>query len=239
MTSPGGPASTLFEIEGFGYSFVDPRLLELALSHRSWCAERGGSESNERLEYLGDAVLGLIVADFSFHSFPGMSDGELSKLRASVVNATVLADVARTTGLGEKILLGKGEDLSGGRDKDSILSDVTEAVIGAIYCDGGWSAARSVVLHLLGDRITDARVEPGVSDHKSRLQEVAVQLGHGVPTYEVEGFGPDHARRYVAKVHVAGRCLGSGEGRSKKDAEQAAARAACMTLDTERGGGNA
>jgi ribonuclease-3 len=168
-----------------------------------------------------------------------MSDGTLSKVRASVVNARVLAEVARGLGIPDHLRLGKGEDASGGRDKESILADTMEAVIGAVYLDGGVDSARELVLSLLGDRITAAVGEPGESDHKSRLQEETVRLGRGVPHYEVQGSGPDHARRYLATVYVAGQRLGTGEGRSKKDAEQVAAQVACGSLEAERGGGNA
>ena len=222
-----------------GHVFARPELLAQALAHRSWCAEQGGRASNERLEFLGDAVLGLIVAEHTYRRYADLSDGVLSKVRASVVNAHVLADVAVELGIPPHLRLGKGEDASGGRAKESILADTMEAVIGAVYLDAGMEAARRLVLDRLGDRIDVAVGDPSESDHKSRLQEEAVRLGRGVPHYEVEGSGPDHARRYLATVYVAGRRLGTGEGRSKKDAEQGAAQAACATLEAERGGGDA
>jgi ribonuclease III len=222
-----------------GYRFEDPMLLDQAMAHRSWCAEQPGRQSNERLEFLGDAVLGLIVAEHTYRSHPTLSDGQMSKVRASVVNTKALAEVGLDLGLAEYLRLGRGEDLSGGRAKESILADATEAVIGAVYLDGGLSEARRLVLGLLADRIAVAVGEPGESDHKSRLQENSVGLGRGVPRYEVEGFGPDHARRYLATVYVAGQRLGRGEGRSKKDAEQVAARVACGALEVERGVGDA
>jgi ribonuclease-3 len=222
-----------------GYTFMDPGLLDEAMAHRSWCAEVEGRTSNERLEFLGDAVLGLAVAQYTYRSYPELSDGLLSKVRASVVNTKVLGEVGLELGIAEHLRLGRGEDLSGGRGKASILADATEAVIGAVYLDGGLAAATTLVLFLLEDRIAIAVGEPGESDHKSRLQERSVRLGRGVPRYEVEGFGPDHARRYLATVYVAGQRLGTGEGRSKKDAEQVAAQAACGSLDVERGGGDA
>jgi ribonuclease-3 len=163
----------------------------------------------------------------------------MSKVRASVVNTRVLAQVALDLGIPSSLRLGRGEDLSGGRTKESILADATEAVIGAVYLDGGLAVAQRFVLTLLEDRIGVAVGEPGESDHKSRLQEQSVRLGRGVPRYDVEGFGPDHARRYLATVYVAGQRLGTGEGRSKKDAEQVAAQVACATLEVERGGGDA
>jgi ribonuclease-3 len=225
--------------ERIGYGFSDLGLLSQAMAHRSWCAEQEVAESNERLEFLGDAVLGLVVAEFTYRHHPDLADGALSKVRASVVNTRVLGEVALDLGIAEHLRLGRGEDLSGGRAKESILADATEAVIGAVYLDGGLDAAKVLVLSLLRDRIAAAVGDPGTADHKSRLQEEAVRLGRGVPRYEVEGSGPDHARRYLATVYVAGQRLGTGEGRSKKDAEQVAAQVACGSLLVERGGGNA
>ncbi len=222
-----------------GYRFDDPGLLDQAMAHRSWCAERPERTSNERLEFLGDAVLGLAVAEYAYRNHPELSDGVMSKVRASVVNTRVLAEVAVERGIAEHLRLGRGEDLSGGRAKESILADATEAVLGAIYLDGGLAEAERVILSLLKGRITLAVGEPGESDHKSRLQELTVRLGRGVPQYDLEGSGPDHARRYLATVYVAGQRLGAGEGRSKKDAEQMAAQVACGSLEVERGGGNA
>jgi ribonuclease-3 len=221
------------------YQFKDPALLDEAMAHRSWCAEEGGRTSNERLEFLGDAVLGLVVAEFTYLAHPELSDGEMSKVRASVVNTRVLGQLGLDLGIAESLRLGRGEDLSGGRAKESILADATEAVIGAVYVDGGLAEAERLILGLLADRIAVAAGEPGESDHKSRLQEESVRLGRGVPRYELESFGPDHARRYLATVYVAGQRLGTGEGRSKKDAEQVAAQAACESLEVERGGGDA
>lgn len=239
LQDAGDPVSDDRLADRIGHDFVRPELLGQALSHRSWCAEHGGRDSNERLEYLGDAVLGLVVAEYTFRGHTELSDGMLSKVRASVVNALTLAEVAAELGISEHMRLGKGEDASGGRQKVSILADTMEAVIGAVYLDAGLDTARELVLSLLKARIELAVGEPGESDHKSRLQEVAVAVGRGVPRYDVEGFGPDHARRYLATVYVAGQRLGTGEGRSKKDAEQVAAQVACESLEAERGGGNA
>ncbi len=234
--TPGGNDRLAGRID---YRFDDPSLLDQAMAHRSWCAEQGGLTSNERLEFLGDAVLGLVVAEYTYRNHPELSDGVMSKVRASVVNTRVLAEVALELGVDEELRLGRGEDLSGGRAKESILADATEAVIGAVYLDGGLAEAERLIFSLLKGRIAIAVGEPGESDHKSRLQERSVSLGRGVPRYEVEGFGPDHARRYLATVYVAGQRLGTGEGRSKKDAEQAAAHAAFGSLEVERGGGDA
>ncbi len=209
-----------------GHQFVDPSLLAQALSHRSWCAEAGGAASNERLEYLGDAVLGLVVADHCFRCYPELPEGGLAKVRAAVVNTAVLAEIGAEMDLGRFLLLGRGERASGGRHKPSILANTVEALIGAVYIDGGWQAARPLVLRLLDDRIADAAAGPGADDFKTRLQEVVVHHAGEPPRYEVHGSGPDHARRYTATVRVAGTAMGRGEGRSKKDAEQAAARVA-------------
>ncbi|MDA8293599.1 MAG: ribonuclease III [Actinomycetota bacterium] len=222
-----------------GHRFRDPDLLEQALRHRSWCAEQGGVSSNERLEFLGDAVLGLVIAELVYRSHPDLAEGAMAKARADVVNTRVLAGVADELGIGPELHLGHGEDLSGGRHKASILADAVEAVIGAVYLDGGLEAARALIVGVLGSRLDEAAAGPGGADHKSRLQELTVQQGSGVPRYDVRGFGPDHARRYQAAVYVADQRLGVGEGRSKKDAEQAAARAAFGTLRDERGGGGA
>lgn len=212
------------------HRFNDWSLLHQALSHRSWYAEREGSASNERLEFLGDAVLGLVVAEHCYATYPEFAEGQLAKVRSAVVNARVLARVAEDLQVGAVLLLGKGEESSGGRAKGSLLSDATEALIGAVYLDAGWAPARALVLRLLGDRIGRAAAEPDDFDHKSRLQEVTVRSGDGVPVYAIEGSGPDHGRRYRAQVFVAGTLRGSGEGTSKKDAEQAAAADALARL---------
>jgi ribonuclease-3 len=237
--TPGEQYRSQWSDDRIGYRFGDPGLLDRAMAHRSWCAEEEGRSSNERLEFLGDAVLGLVVAEYTYRNHSELSDGVMSKVRASVVNTRVLAEVALELGIDEHLRLGRGEDLSGGRAKESILADATEAVFGAVYLDGGLTEAERVILSLLKGRIALAVGEPGESDHKSRLQELTVRLGRGVPLYEVVGSGPDHARRYLATVYVAGQRLGTGEGRSKKDAEQMAAQVACGTLEVERGGGNA
>ncbi len=208
-----------------GHGFGDIGLLQNALAHRSWCGEQeGGAPSNERLEFLGDAVLGLVVARYSYERYPDFPEGMLAKVRSAVVNARVLAQVAEHLGVGEVLLLGRGEEASGGRTKASILADAFEAILGAVYLDAGWNAAELLVLRELQEAITRAGEEPDDFDHKSRLQERTVRLGEGTPRYVVVGSGPDHERAYVAEVFVAGSLLGTGEGRSKKDAEQEAAR---------------
>lgn len=187
-------------------------------------------ESNERLEFLGDAVLGLVVTDHIYRTYPDLPEGELAKVRASVVSAAALADVAADLELGGTLLLGKGEDASGGREKPSILADALEAVLGAVYLEGGWPAAQRVVLDLLGDRIAEASEGPGGQDYKTRLQELAARHFPELPRYHVEDEGPDHAKVFYATVRLGGVDHGRGEGRSKKQAEQAAARAAWERL---------
>jgi len=192
--------------------------------------EHEGEPSNERLEFLGDAVLGLIVADHSYRAYDELAQGDLTDVRKAVVNSTTLAEVAAELQLGEAMLLGKGEDRAGGREKPSILADGMEAVIGAVYLDAGWDAARTMVLRLLGDRIEHAASGPGGQDFKSRLQELTARLFASSPTYEVGDEGPDHAKRFFAVVTVDGAARGRGEGRSKKQAEQEAARNAWEQL---------
>lgn len=216
--------------ERLGHELATPALLQQALSHRSWCAEQGGQPSNERLEFLGDAVLGLVVAEHCYRRFPEMPEGELAKVRAAVVNARVLAEVADELDIGSAILLGKGEEASGGRTKPSILADAFEAVIGALYLDAGWSAAEHLVLRFLLPRIERAAAEPDDFDQKGLLQELVVRHGEGIPRYVVVGTGPDHDRQFEATVFVNGVERGSGTGGTKKDAEQDAARHALSEI---------
>ena len=192
-----------------------------------------GQESNERLEFLGDAVLGLVITDHVFRVYPGLPEGELAKVRASVVNSALLAEVASELEIGSFLLLGKGEDASGGREKPSILADAMEALIGAVYLDGGWNAAAALVLGLLGDHVAEAAAGPGGHDYKTRLQELVARSFDQLPRYLVRDEGPDHAKRFFATVSVGGVERGHGEGRSKKQAEQAAARAAWAVLTDE------
>jgi ribonuclease III len=213
-----------------GRPFGDPELLARAMAHRSWCAEVPGNLSNERLEFLGDAVLGLVVTDYLYRTYPDLPEGQLAQVRASVVNAEVLAEVAEEIELGADLRLGKGEDASGGREKPSILSDAMEAVIGAVYIDGGWDAAEELVMRLLGERIVEGAAGPGGHDYKTRLQELSARVYDELPRYHHVSEGPDHAKRFVATVSVNGEAVGRGEGRSKKQAEQAAARMAWECL---------
>lgn len=214
-----------------GYEFANPDLLQLALAHRSWCAENRQAQSNERLEFLGDAVLGLTVADEIYTQYPELPEGQLAKLRAGVVNSITLAEIARGINLGEALLLGKGERATGGSDKQSILADALEAVVGAVYLDGGFEAARNVIILLWGEAIAQSVVEgPGGFDHKTRLQEMAVAVYEHPPDYVVDTSGPDHARVFTARVVVGDEVLGAGTGSSKKEAEQAAAGQAVKAL---------
>jgi ribonuclease-3 len=222
--------------------FSDRSLLLGSLAHRSWCAEHDRSESNERLEFLGDSVLGLIVTQYVFENFPGLPEGQLSEVRAAVVNARVLAEVAREMGLGEYLLLGKGEDGAGGRAKQSILADAFEAVVAAVYLDTDLATTRGLVLRCLGDRITEAVAGPGGRDYKTRLQELAAAQAIGRPRYVVRDEGPDHAKQFFAAVFFGDERYGEGEGRSKKQAEQAAAWVAWTRLQQdarEQGDGDA
>ncbi len=220
--------------EALGHTFTDQTLIELACTHRSWCAEHGG-ESNERLEFLGDAVLGVVITEIVFAATPNRSEGVLAKARAEVVSAPSLAAVARSIGLGEVLRLGRGEQMSGGADKDSILADAMEAVIGALHLDGSIDAARKIIATLLADDAIRALEHPGENDHKTRLQERAAAEGFSPPRYEVSSSGPDHGRRFAAVVTI-GPHVGRGAGSSKKQAEQEAAGAALERLDGVVGG---
>ena len=196
--------------------------------HRSWCAEHAGHPSNERLEFLGDAVLGVIVTDHVYREHPDLDEGSLTEIRKTVVSSVALASVASDLRLGEHLLLGKGEELSGGRLKPSILADAMEAIIGAVYLASGFEGAQDLVLRILESRLATAP-EDG-ADHKSRLQELAAHRFGASPRYAVEATGPDHARTFFVTVLIGDQAYGRGEGRSKKQAEQEAARAACDAL---------
>lgn len=209
-----------------GYRFRDRALLELALQHRSYVAENDGTRSNERLEFLGDAVLGLVVTDELYRTWSDAPEGTLAKARAAIVSSDNLAECAVGYGLGSHLALGKGEHQSGGREKPSILADAMEAVIGAVYLDGGTDAARSFVLEAVGDGLEEAVTGEGSKDYKTRLQELAAQVLSKLPVYTVDARGPDHAKEFEAEVVLDGELAGRGWGRSKKQAEQAAARAA-------------
>ncbi|MFC7534271.1 ribonuclease III [Actinoplanes sp. GCM10030250] len=227
--------STLPLEEAFGIPFK-PELLERALTHRSYAYENGGLPTNERLEFLGDSVLGVVITSALFHNHPDLPEGQLAKLRASVVNMHALAEVARglgPLGLGPHLLLGKGEETTGGRDKASILADTLEALLGAIYLEHGLETAGEVIHRLFDPLMAESAGRGAALDWKTSLQELTAALGLGVPDYEIEDSGPDHAKTFTAWVVVAGERYGGSEGRSKKQAEQRAAAAAWRTL-TER-----
>jgi ribonuclease-3 len=209
---------------------VSPEILERALTHRSYAYENGGLPTNERLEFLGDSVLGLVVTDALYRTHPDLPEGQLAKLRAAVVNMRALADVGRGLDLGTFVRLGRGEETTGGRDKSSILADTVEAVIGAVYLDRGLDEAARLV-HRLVDPLIDQAAELGAGlDWKTSLQELTAGLGLGVPEYVVSETGPDHEKTFTADVRVARQVWGSGTGRSKKEAEQDAASAAWTAL---------
>lgn len=216
-----------------GHDFADPGLLELALTHRSHCAETDAPEPNERLEFLGDAVLGLAVTEHIFRTYHDLAEGQLAKLRASVVNTATLAEVARRIGVGPELLLGRGEDQSGGRDKESILADALEAIFGAVFVDAGWDRSVEVVLDLLMDDIAAGAERPGRQDYKTRLQELAAERSVPPPSYHITSSGPDHDRVFEAVVVMDGAELGAGVGTSKKRAEQAAAEATWRALTAD------
>ena len=212
---------------------LDPELLQLALTHRSYAYENGNLPTNERLEFLGDSVLGVVITETLYVTNPDLSEGRLAKLRAAVVNARALADVARTIDLGQHIKLGKGEEATGGREKASILSDTVEAVLGAVYLSGGFDEAAALV-HLLFDPMLEAAAAMGAGlDWKTSLQELSATQELGVPEYVIQDEGPDHMKTFTARVRVADRLHGHGVGRSKKEAEQQAAESAYRTLSEE------
>jgi ribonuclease-3 len=209
---------------------VEPGLLERALTHRSYAYEHGGLPTNERLEFLGDSVLGLVVTDALYRTHPDLPEGQLAKLRASVVNTRALAGVARSLELGKWLRLGKGEEVTGGRDKASILADTMEALIGAVYLDRGLEAATVMVRRLFDPLMLAATEEGAALDWKTSLQELTAARGLGVPEYVVEESGPDHQKAFTAAALVQGAVHGQGAGRSKKEAEQQAAEAAWRDL---------
>ncbi len=212
---------------------IDPELLSLALTHRSWAYEHDAAPHNERLEFLGDSILGQAITIELFRRHPEATEGQLAKRRAGVVSTTALAEVARTIGLGQHIRLGKGEAASGGADKASILADTMEAVFGAAFLSAGHAASAALVLRLVGPLLDDPGRTGAALDPKTALQEAAAAQGRGAPAYEVEASGPDHARTFVATVRIDGEAVAEGTGTSKKVAEMAAALAAHRQLVAE------
>ena len=220
--------------KALGVRFGNEELYSRAFVHRSYAYENGGLPTNERLEFLGDAVLGLVITDMIYRAFPDLTEGQLAKLRAATVNMNVLADVARELGIGDVVRLGHGEQLSGGRDKSSILADTLEALLGAVYLDKGLPRAAKVVRKLFEARVFDAAGRGAALDYKTSLQELAASSLGGMPVYGIAEEGPDHAKRFTATVSVAGVAYGTGTGRSKKEAEQHAAREAYEKLAADR-----
>ncbi|MGH9892321.1 MAG: ribonuclease III, partial [bacterium] len=218
--------------DALGYRFRDPETLEAALVHRSFQAEHPDAVDNERFEFLGDAVLGLAITAFIYDAYPAMSEGQMAKVRAAAVSRDDLANIATDISLAPHIRLGRGEEVTGGRAKASILADTLEAVIGAVYLDGGYEAASSCVGRLWEEAVHNRARRPGGADHKTRLQEVLAATGL-VPVYRVEASGPDHRKVFHADVLVGGSLRGHGSGGSKREAEQEAARAALAILTAD------
>ena len=212
---------------------VDAELLRRALTHRSYAYENGGLPHNERLEFLGDAVLGIVVTDTLYRAHPDLSEGKLAKLRASVVNMRALAGIARgigPEGLGAFVRLGRGEEGTGGRDKASILADTLEALFGAIYLDLGLEVAGRVIHDLFDGLLDDVATVGAGLDWKTSLQELTAERGLGVPEYVMSSSGPDHEKTFTAQAHVAGELFAASTGRSKKEAEQLAAETAWRAI---------
>jgi ribonuclease-3 len=222
-----------------GYRFRDRGMLEHALTHRSRAAEdaSGGVADNESLEFLGDAVLGLVVADILFHQFPHYDEGQKSKIKAAVVSTHSLAQQAARLRLGEHRIPGRGEEMTGGRDKPALLADAYEAIIAAVYLDGGLAAAEAFLRRELKEAIDEGSAPTFARDCKSALQERLQGLGRPLPEYRLAGEdGPDHRKTFTVEVAVAGEVLGIASGRAKKEAEQEAARLALARLDGAGGG---
>lgn len=219
--------------ERLGVEFGDPDLLRRALTHRSYAFEQGGLDTNERLEFLGDAVLELVVTDLVFHAHPAADEGRLAKLRAAAVRTESLAEVGRELDLGRAVRLGRGEAESGGADKDSILADTLEAVIGAIYLDRGLAVTDGFVRERFEPRLRALAGQGAALDFKTSLQELTAERFGDVPRYELTESGPDHEKTFAATVRIDDRVLGRGVGGSKKRAEQEAAAVAYRTLVEE------
>jgi ribonuclease-3 len=225
--------------ERIGYRFRDRGMLEHALTHRSRVHEdaSGGVFDNESMEFLGDSVLGFVIADMLFRQFPQHNEGQKSKLKASIVSAASLARLAERLGLGEFLILGRGEEKTGGRTKQALLADVLEAVIAAIYLDGGIEPARAFIERQLRPLLADVRQSSVFGrDHKSALQERLQGQGRSLPTYRISSeSGPDHQKIFHVDVRIDGQVAATGTGRTKKDAEQEAARLALEMLAGEQG----
>lgn len=228
-----GTSAIRVELEKLLAVDISPELLELALTHRSFAYEHGGAAHNERLEFLGDSILGQAVTVKLYRDNPTLDEGQLAKRRASLVSSAALAEVARTINLGRYLRLGRGEELTGGRDKSSILADTLEAVIGAAYLDAGGDSATELVLRLLAPLMEDPDRFGAAMDPKTSLQELTARLGRGLPHYSVTDSGPDHSKRFHASVSVGGEHIAEGDGTSKKQAEMAAALEAWTALSAD------
>ena len=238
-SSPPLPSAELAALLGVS---IDESMLLNALTHRSFAYENGNAADNERLEFLGDAVLSIVVTDALFRQHPDLPEGKLAKMRASVVNMRALAEVARgigDDGLGAYLRLGRGEESTGGRDKSSILADALEAVLGAVYIELGIDEARRVVRSLFDGMLAGTEHMGAALDWKTSLQELTATLGLGVPEYLVDSEGPDHERQFTARVRVADEQYGPCPGRNKKEAEQAAAATAWTILRAGAASGDA
>jgi ribonuclease III len=237
LSAPDGTDHDLSALtDRLGLSFEDLGVVAEAMSHRSWCAENPGHASYERLEFLGDAVLGWVTADVAFRRFPEMSEGQLTGIRKGVVNTLALAELAVELDIGPFIRLGKGEAAAAGSSKPSILADAMEALIGAIYLDRGSAIAYHFVEELVVARVVETAARLDELDFKTTLQELLAAAGMPSPLYDITEQGPDHQKRFFATVLVGGTALGTGEGSSKRSAEQGAAAAATRTLTSERDG---
>lgn len=212
---------------------IDPGTLRLALTHRSYAYEHGGIPTNERLEFLGDSVLGFAVTDHLYSQYPDLPEGDLAKRRSAVVSTRALAGIARSLGIGEFILLGQGEKLTNGKDKSSILADTMESLIGATFLNHGIETARQMVMRLIGPLLQDVEVLGAGTDWKTAIQEIAAARKLGTIEYRVTGSGPDHARTYVAVLHIGGKPYGEGTGPSKKEAEQESASVSWKMVNPE------
>ncbi len=210
---------------------VNPQLLELAFTHRSFAYENNVSANNERLEFLGDAVLGLVVTEELYTRYPDLDESKLSPLRSGIVNMRALADIARELNLGQYMRIGKGEEITGGRDKNSLLADSLEALFGAIYLNHGFTDTARVILNLITPTIEVAKSQGAGLDGKTALQELAAARQISLPEYQISESGPDHDKSFVATAIVGGEAIATGSGKSKREAEQAAARTAFEILN--------
>ncbi len=215
--------------EALGISVKD-ELLQLALTHRSYSYENGGVPTNERLEFLGDSVIGLLITEALFERYPNFDESKLSPLRSSVVNTRALATIARELELGQYLLIGKGEESTGGRDKNSLLADCLEALVGAIYLDHGYTTTAQCVLRWCESALSAATAEGATLDGKTAVQELAALRGLGAPEYEIEESGPDHDKSFTAITLLGGERFPQGNGKSKREAEQVAAKLAYEIL---------